>query len=319
MAMTEITRRGFVTHSASAAVALVFGGVADAKDDGDSSPRAGMTLGFSTYGMKSLKTEEALEVISEIGFDAVEVTVWPDWDAAPARMDKERRARMRSKLSEEKLKLTSLMEHVSPSADEAQHQKDLERFRSVFELARDLAPKDPPVVQTVLGSGRFDEKRNMIRDRVGDWVELGRQHGVVTCVKPHRGGVVSQPTEAIWILKQLEQPRWARMVYDYSHYIFRDIPFVESIREALPYTSHVAVKDTVRKGTGTEFVLPGEAGTIDFVTLLKELAKGGYAGDISCEVSGMVWSKPDYKPAAAARTCYTNLSSAFEKAGVKRR
>lgn len=310
--MTRITRRRFVSQSA----ALALGGVATAQTAENAV--AGMTLGFSTYGMKSLKTEHALKVISEIGFDAVEITVWPGWDAEPARMDKKRRVRVREKLAEEGLQLTSLMEHVYPSANEAQHQKDLERFRGVFELARDLAPKNPPVVQTVLGGGRFDEKKNMIRDRVGDWVELGKKHGIVTCVKPHRGGVVSQPTEAIWILKQLEEPRWARMVYDYSHYIFRDIPFVESIREALPYTSHVAVKDTVRKESGTAFVLPGEAGTIDFVTLLKELAKGGYSGDISCEVSGMVSGKPDYKPVAAAQTCYRNLSTAFEKADVRR-
>lgn len=311
--MPEITRRSFLAQSTAA---LAVGKVAKAKDD--NGRQAGMTLGFSTYGMKSLKTERAIEVISEIGFDAVEITVWPDWDAAPSRMDKIRRANIRRKLVGNNLKLTSLMEHVYPSADDAQHKKDLERLRGVFQLAQDLSPENPPVVQTVLGGGRFDEKKNMLRDRVDDWVELGKHHGIVTCVKPHRGGVVSQPTEAIWILKQLKQPRWARMVYDYSHYIFRDIPFVDSIREALPFTSHVAVKDTVRKGTGTAFTLPGEAGTIDYVTLLKELAKGGYTGDISCEVSGMVWSKPGYEPVAAARTCYRNLSAAFEKSGVKR-
>ena len=78
------------------------------------------------------------------------------------------------------------------------------------------------------------------------------------------------------------------------------------------------MKDTVKKGAGTEFKLPGEAGTIDYVTLLKELAKGGYSGDISCEVSGMVSGKAGYEPIAAARTCYKNLSAAFEKSGVKR-
>jgi sugar phosphate isomerase/epimerase len=312
--MSEITRRSFVAQSAAA---LALSGVANAKYGGDS-PRAGMTLGFSTYGMKSLKTERAIEVISEIGFDAVEITVWPDWDASPVRMDKIRRVTVRKKLAGNNLKLTSLMEHVYPSADDAQHKKDLERFRGVFQLAQDLSPTNPPVVQTVLGGGRFDKQKNMLLDRVGDWVELGKHHGVVTCVKPHRGGVVSQPSEAIWILRQLEEPRWARMVYDYSHYIFRGIPFVESIRDALPFTSHVAVKDTVKKGTGTEFKLPGEAGTIDYVTLLKELAKGGYSGDISCEVSGMVSGKAGYEPIAAARTCYKNLSAAFENSGVNR-
>jgi inosose dehydratase len=210
------------------------------------------------------------------------------------------------------------MEHISPATDAVQHQKDLERLRGVFELAQDLAPDALPVMQTVLGGGRFEEQKNRLSDRVGDWVQLGKKFGVATCIKPHRGGVVSQPAEAIWILRQLNEVRWARMVYDYSHYIFRDIPFVQSIREALPYTSHVAVKDTVRQGNGTAFLLPGEAGTIDYVTLLKELAQGGYSGDISCEVSGMVWNKPGYDPIKAARVCHANLAEAFRQAKVHR-
>ena len=33
------------------------------------------TLGFSTYGMKTLTTQRALHVLEEIGYDAVELTV----------------------------------------------------------------------------------------------------------------------------------------------------------------------------------------------------------------------------------------------------
>ena len=118
------------------------------------------------------------------------------------------RARLKKQLAGRKLKLTSLMEHVYPPADEAQHKKDLERFRGVFRLAQDLAGDEPPVVQTVLGGGRFEDKKRMIVDRVGDWVELGKKHGIVTCIKPHRGGCVSQPSEGIQILKELAEPKW---------------------------------------------------------------------------------------------------------------
>ena len=108
------------------------------------------------------------------------------------------------------------------------------------------------------------------------------------------------------------------MVYDYSHYAFRDIDLVESVRAALPYIAHVAVKDAVEQDGKVRFELPGTAGTINFVTLLKELNAGGYRGDISCEVSGMVSGKPDYQPLPAAETCYRNLADAFWKAEVAR-
>ena len=35
----------------------------------------GITLSFRLYGMKTLKTEEALWILAEIGFDSVEFTV----------------------------------------------------------------------------------------------------------------------------------------------------------------------------------------------------------------------------------------------------
>jgi inosose dehydratase len=278
----------------------------------------GMTLGFSTYGMKSLTTEAAVEAIADIGYDAVELTVWPDWDCAPDNVSVERRRAIRQQLSDRSLKLTSLMEHLYPSAKDSEHAAGLQRLEKVYQLARDLTGDERPVVQTVLGGGSWDSKKAMFRDRLGDWIDLGQKHGIVTCIKPHRGGAMSQPIEAVWLIQQLDESPWLRMVYDYSHYAFRDIPLVESIRTALPYTSHVAVKDAIKQNGKVRFDLPGTAGTIDFVTLLKELQAGGYRGDISCEVSGMVWSKPSYQPKPAATTCYRNMAAAFKAAGISR-
>lgn len=270
-----------------------------------------MTFGYSTYGMKTLTLEKAIDVIAEIGFEAVEICVRPEWDSGPAKMSKDRRSETRKRLADAGLKLTALMEHLPPAVAEAEHKQQLERLRGVFELAQDLGGKQPPLMQTVLGEGEWEAKRNFLRDRVGEWVRLGEQFGVVTCIKPHRGGSMSRPSEAVWIIKQLGEPRSLRFVYDYSHYVFRDIPLIESLTEALPYVAHVAVKDTVMKDGKAAFELPGAAKTIDFATLFKTLHAGGYRGDISCEVSGMLFNKPDYEPIAAAKTCYANLKDVF--------
>ena len=79
------------------------------------------------------------------------------------------------------------------------------------------------------------------------------------------------------------------------------------------------MKDTVKRDDGGfRFELPGTAGTINFSTLIRQFYDLGYRGDISCEVSGMVWGKPDYDPRSAIKTCYENMSKAFELAGVPR-
>jgi inosose dehydratase len=108
------------------------------------------------------------------------------------------------------------------------------------------------------------------------------------------------------------------MVYDYSHYAFRDMPLEDTVRTALPYTAHIAVKDAVRDGDEVKFVLPGAGGTPDHATLLRLFYRGGYRGDVCCEVSSMVSREPGYDPVAAARTCYRNMARAFEEAHVPR-
>ena len=129
---------------------------------------------------------------------------------------------------------------------------------------------------------------------------------------------MSRPEQAVWLIKQLHDTPWLRMVYDYSHYAFRDMPLEATVNTALPHTAHVAVKDAVRMGDRVGFVLPGEGSTFDYARLFRLLRAGGYRGDICCEVSGMVWDRADYDPVAAAKTCYSNLAPTFEAAGLRR-
>ena len=93
----------------------------------------------------------------------------------------------------------------------------------------------------------------------------------------------------------------------------------ETIKTALPYTAHLAIKDTVKTDKGFKFVLPGDSGNFDFVELFKRFYAGGYRGDICCEVSGQVWNRPGYDPIVAAQKCYTNIAPLFDKARVPRR
>ncbi|MEO2017372.1 MAG: sugar phosphate isomerase/epimerase [Fuerstiella sp.] len=277
-----------------------------------------LLLGFSTYGMKSLTTEAAISHIARIGFDSVEITVWPDWNAAPTNMTAERRRTVRTQLVDSGLRLTSLMEHIVPSENDAQHAAHRTRLAGVFELAKDLCPSQRPLVQTVLGGGQWKQKRELLRDRVGDWLDIATERQTVLAIKPHRGGVMSRPEEAVWLIEQLGRSKYLRIVYDYSHYAYRDMSMEDTVRTALPYLAHVAVKDAVKEGDRILFKLPGQAGTISYAKLLKSLFNGGYRGDISCEVSGMVWSKPGYDPVSAAEACYRSLSGAFTAANVPR-
>src|SRR5262249_48921999 len=111
---------------------------------------------------------------------------------------------------------------------------------------------------------------------------------------------------------------WLRMVYDYSHYAYRNLPLDDTIRMSLPITAHIAVKDAVQSGETVVFDLPGSAGTIDYAHLLKTFYDGGYRGDVCVEVSAQVSTKAGYDPIAAARACYGNMAATFQKSGIPR-
>ena len=75
-------------------------------------PANSLTLGFSLYGMKTLKTAPALKQLAAIGYDSVELCLNKGWDAAPANLDDGRRKETARLLGELDLRLTALMENL---------------------------------------------------------------------------------------------------------------------------------------------------------------------------------------------------------------
>ena len=280
----------------------------------------GLALGFGTYGMKSLTTEQSLTTLSEIGFDAVELACFPGWDADTASLSSARRKSLRQQLSNTGLELTALMDHIGIDADKTKRAARLERIKLAAQLAHDLAPDQPPLLQGVLGgSDSWKEMKPLYAEELGQWIAVAEKIKLNIAIKPHRGSAMSRPSEAVELLTMLGNPARIKMCYDYSHYDLRDMTLEGTIRTALPHTSHVAVKDVVPDSNKTRFMLPGEGGRIDYAKLLRLFYDGGYRDDISCEVSSQVWRAPGYDPVVAAKTSYKNMAAAFVKSAVPRR
>lgn len=312
--MRRQTRRQFLHAAGAAAGSLV---VLDSSRAGTSEPCNILSLGFSLYGMKGLDTEKAIRVVAEIGYDSVELCLMSDWDATPDRLGPGRRKDIRSVLGETGLKLTSLMEHVSLTGTAESQQPVHERLKKAAELGHELDPARPPLIETTAGAGKWSDLRNQLRDNLGGWAELAEAIQTVIAVKPHRGAVLDRPEQGVWLVEQVNSP-WIKLNYDYSHFVHRQISLAESIRIMMPHTGFIHVKDAVMQDGKARFVLPGESGQIDYVQLLRLVREAGYHGDVCCEVSGMVFSQKGYDPVAAARTCYQNLASAFQRAGIER-
>src|SRR5262249_38159560 len=125
-----------------------------------------LTLGFSTYGMPKVPIERAITTLAGIGFDSIELAVLPDRDTAPGRLDAGKRKEIRKRLKDAGLKLTALMESLVPAPQAKVHEQTVERLKQAVALAHDLAPGQPPLVETVLGGGVWERVRGLYRDRV---------------------------------------------------------------------------------------------------------------------------------------------------------
>ncbi|HEV7401479.1 MAG TPA: sugar phosphate isomerase/epimerase family protein [Chthoniobacteraceae bacterium] len=280
---------------------------------------AGPTLGFNTYGMKTLTTEEALRELAKIGFDSVQLDCSVGCDADLPKMTPARRTEIRKLAEASDLKLTALQGMRSPSADDRRHEADLERLKALAELAHDLWPEQPLLIEAGLGGREpWEKAKALFVPRVADWVKVADRSDVTIVVKPHRDTSMDRPEQAVELFQALGTPRRLRMSFDYSHFALRDMPPADAIRTALPWTGFVAIKDVATENGKAVFKLPGETKQIDYAALIRQFHEGGYRGDYSCEISAMIFTKPGFDCLAAARTSYANLAPAFVSARVKR-
>lgn len=302
---TACSRRDVLRVAASAAT-LLTGGSTLLADDTLRRP----SIGFSLYGMKSLPTVEALRVCAEVGYESVELPVMADWPCAPESLSSAQRRELRQHLTDHKLRLAALMENLSLASNGEKHQANLDRLKRAFELSRDLAPEQPPLLETVLGGSpdNWPRLKGVFVERLRDWGTLAAEHKGVIAIKAHVAGALHMPNDASELVQQVGSPG-IQLAFDQSHFQLRDVPMDAAWNAMASATRFVHVKDGRGKPGAVQFLLPGE-GTIDYVALFRLLKASRYAGPVVVEVSAQLSSKPDYDPIAAAKKSWPVLRDA---------
>jgi sugar phosphate isomerase/epimerase len=301
----SLPRRDFLLAAAGLGMAIGAPGLA-------AGPRKSLLLGFGLYGAKGAKLEDFLPKLASLGYDAVELCLTPGWGYEPPSCSRQRRGQIAALLGKTGLVLSSLMEHVDLGGDAAAQKAVCERLARAAEMGHQLSPHSPPVIETTLGGGKWEQVRTQFRDNLGGWAAVAERGKTVIALKPHRMNAVSRPEHALWLLQQVPSP-WIKLVYDFSHYVHSDLTLEGTLAALLPHTAFVHVKDAVMDKGRAQFRLAGESGQIPYGTLFRKLREGGYRGCVCCEVSGMISSQPGYNPLHAATRCYQNMSQAMRE------
>lgn len=277
-----------------------------------------MPFGFSLYGMKTLKVADALKACAAIGYDGVELALLPGWPTEPKALTADERRDLGKRLADAGLAVLGLMENLSEPAADAGHRANLDRLKAAMELGQALSPRKLPVVETVLGGkpAEWEKVKDRLAERLRDWAEVAAAAKTVIAVKPHVANALHTPAAARWLLKQVGSP-WLKLAFDYSHFTLRRLPLAETIKELIPETAFVHIKDARGTADKFQFLLPGES-DLDYVDYFKKMQAAGYKGPVVVEVSGQVSGQPGYDPVAAARKCYEKIAPAMKEAGVRR-
>lgn len=274
----------------------------------------GISLGFSLYGMKTLPIDQALATCAEIGYRNVELATNPGFPTEPKLLSATDRKNIAAQLEKHRLNLSAMMLNMSLPVNDATHAQNLENIKTVAQLAHDLSPAHPPLIETVLGgkSAEWEQIKEKMAEHLRSWAEAATQSQIVIAIKGHVSSAVDTPERLLWLVQQAHSPA-IQVDFDYSHFQLAGFSLEDSLKPLLPYTKFIHVKDSVQEGKKFHFVLPGEGNT-DYVAYFKLLQAQRYSGPVVVEVSAQVFNKPGYDPIAAARQSYAALSAALQKA-----
>ena len=276
-----------------------------------------LPLGFSLYAMKDFRVGDAVEYCARLGYEAIEITLNEGWPTEPAAFPAGDRAQLRHQLADMDVTLPAMMERLSLVAADAEHERNLEKIRRAAQLGHELVPAAPPVLETVLGGkpGEWEQLKAPMAERLADWAKLASSLGQTIALKAHVSGAAHLPEHILWLIRQVRSSS-IRAVYDYSHFQLRGLDLRGTLRDLLPETVFVHVKDARGTAEKPEFVLPGD-GDIDYVAMLRQLDEGNYGGAVVVEVSAQLQSQARYSALDAAEQSYEALWEAYEEAGLR--
>jgi inosose dehydratase len=270
-------------------------------------------IGFSLYGMKSLPVLEALDHCARIGYPNVEICIMEDF---PTELDKFTPAiqqAVRDRARQNDLTISSLLFHGSIFGNAEKQKKDLDTIKRAGEVSQVLDETNPPLLESVMGGkkGEWETSKNLMVDRLGKWAEAAGSAGVKVAVKAHAGNAVYASEQLLALYRAVNHPALT-LTYDYSHYKAEGFDMETTMREVIPHTGFVHVKD-VELSNPYRFLLPGK-GTIDWVKYFQILRELKYTGPVLVEVSAHVHRLPTYEPLPSAKFCYDTLSKARDAA-----
>ena len=270
-----------------------------------------MRLGYSAWAVAKLPLAEQLAIVRDAGFRGIELVHEPHGNLDARALDPADRRAIREQVEGAGLELTAIAAHgdlLSERADE-----EAARVAAALDLAAEIGA---PVV-VCMGYGepeRYEEQREPLAAAFRRLAEHAGRRGVVLALEAHCGQAIDLPEKCVRLIERVGSPHF-RLNFDNSHFEVMGRRIDEYVDQLVPYSVHTHLKDQRGTYPDHEFLTPGD-GDFDYPAFLRALARAGYRGSVTVEISMMVQQKPGYDPRRTAEQSYRLLTAAAREAGV---
>ena len=270
-------------------------------------------LHTGNYGLQSIAVDEALATVRRIGYDGFGLCAILGWPSEPKMLAESDRRRIR----ESGFPIPTILDSYNLLASDAAHRSALDRLRAAAELAHDVAPGNPPLVQTVLGGATSDwpAQRDRMAVRLEEWGRVAAANRIRLAVKAHAMQAADTPGKLVWLLDKVKHPA-ITAIYDYGHFQLAGLGIEETMRQLLPRSAFLTVKDSKLVEGKPRFLLPGD-GTVDYGQYFKTVRRMNWQGWVLVEITRQLQTQPGYDGLRAAERSYRHMAAALRNAGLR--
>jgi sugar phosphate isomerase/epimerase len=269
-------------------------------------------LGYSTYALKMLDPFDAVRLVNDVGYDALEICAADGWPSSPLEFS-ESQQRELGKLSQdlgfESPIMFALIDVCAPQSD---RMAMLDLTKKKFDMAQRLHYDDSPILITTTpghSAPPWESGREQIRDAFLSLADMAADNNIVVAIEAHAGTDFETPEKAVWMMEQTRHPN-LKLDLDISHFVVEGSEMVHSVNLCAPHSAMIHIKDGEKVDGQVQFCLPGD-GNIDITGFMTALRENGLEDQpVFAEVSVQQSREPDYDPRGAAEFCYSALDSA---------
>jgi len=270
------------------------------------------TLGYSTYALKMVDPFEAVKLIKDVGYEALEICAANGWPSNPAFFNTSRQndlGKLAQDLGFGSPILFALIDVCAPQDDRMAMLEDAKRK---FEMVHRLHFDDSPILITTTpghSAPPWSSGKEQIRDAFLSLADFAAESDVIVSIEAHAGTDFETPEKAVWMMDQTQHSN-LKLDLDISLFVVEGSEMVHSVNLCAPHSSMVHIKDGEKIDGQVQFCLPGDGG-IDIPGFLTALRANGLEDlPVFAEVSVMQSGQAEYNPRGAAEFCYNALDGA---------